>query len=138
MTTMTTNTPTHDPAAAADLHRILDTIAASHSRLEARDAALTLRTAVVEGRIDGGSYGIGADGCACVIGHLADALHVDVYAALLDWRGPEPEADALSPVERLVGVVGPGDRPETSPDLAALLAMLDDWLSAAEMEVQSC
>lgn len=135
---MTTNTPAIPTAAEAarDLHRILDQIAAEYGAWPARTAALELRTAVMEGRIDGTSYLMTPTGCACVIGHLSAALDVEPEAAVPAWvELRHLQDDQLSPVESLVSCVGPGEGPQSNRDLAALLGMIDDWLSGAEREV---
>lgn len=119
-------------AARIELHKILDGIATERGILVATDAALTLRTAAVEGRIDGSDYGI-HQGCSCVVGHLVNALGWH-YTKLLEWDqtalpGWSSNDHTCSPVEKLVAAVEPGDRPATSDAVRDLVRYIDDWLT---------
>jgi hypothetical protein len=60
-------------SARSELDHLLDAIAQERGVTVAHRAAVAVRRAIAEGRIDGPWYDDGP-GCGCVIGHLARAL----------------------------------------------------------------
>lgn len=124
-------------AAYTELHTILDAIATERGVLAAAGAALALRCAVEEGRIDGRLYRL-EDGCGCAVGHLCDALGLDAddvkwcRAVLPGWT-PGDGLHAYTPIEQAVISLRFGDTPATTPRLRALVACIDAWLTLHDM-----
>jgi len=123
--------------ARTDLHGLLDAIEREMGRDRARTAATAVRDAAEHGDIDGGKYY--ADDyedptCpVCVLGTLGRSFgmtdthipaHVPGYIALLSAEG------RMLTFERLILAVTPGETPATSPALAALVRLLDEWFAA--------
>jgi uncharacterized protein YjbI with pentapeptide repeats len=107
---------TKEQLLAADLSAIREHFL---SILEANpNEVAALRTALVEGKIDGSAYeGANAQGefCGCLVGTIANAKKVSH-----NDLGPNPS----SPAERWFFVIRQGDTPENSP----ISAITIDWL----------
>jgi len=82
-----------------------------------RDEAPYLRSAIVEGRIDGTCY---EGKCACLIGTIANAKHVNYTKLSLD-----PER----PAERWFLAIREGDTPDKSPIARITLEWVDEFLA---------
>jgi hypothetical protein len=77
-----------------------------------------IRGALVEGRVDGGTY---YGECACLIGTIATARGCDVYS--LGSLGPAPGR----PIERFFMGIDRGDTPQTSPIAEIVVEWIDEW-----------
>ena len=77
-----------------------------------------LRAALVEGRIDGGTY---YGECACLIGTIANARGCDVYR--LASLGPAPDR----PIEQLFMRINRGDTPQNNPTANLIVQWIDEW-----------
>jgi hypothetical protein len=81
-----------------------------------------LRAALVEGRIDGGTY---YGECACLIGTIANARGCDVYS--LGSLGPAPDR----PIEHLFMRISRGDTPQSNPIARLIMQWIDEWRACA-------
>jgi hypothetical protein len=77
-----------------------------------------VRAALVEGRIDGGTY---YGECACLIGTIANARGCDVYS--LGSLGPAPDR----PIEHLFMRISRGDTPQSNPIAKLIVQWIDEW-----------
>jgi len=77
-----------------------------------------IRAALVEGRIDGGTY---YGECACLIGTIANARGCDVYS--LGSLKPAPDR----PIEHLFMRLDRGDTPQTNPVAKLIVQWIDAW-----------
>ena len=78
-----------------------------------------LRTALIQGRIDGSTY---KGPCACLVGTLANVRQCDFKAI------PGLVPNSSRPAERFFLMVRPGDTPETSVSAKIALEWIDTWL----------
>jgi hypothetical protein len=78
-----------------------------------------LRKAIVEGRIDGSTYG---GDCACLCGTIANERKCTV-----DELG-NIKPDSSRPAERFFMGIKPGDTPETNPASKIALEWLDTFV----------
>jgi hypothetical protein len=81
-----------------------------------------LRAALIEGRIDGGTY---YGECTCLIGTIANARGCDVYS--LGSLGPAPDR----PIEHLFMRISRGDTPESNPTAKLIVQWIDEWCACA-------
>ena len=79
-----------------------------------------LRTALVEGRVDGSTY---EGECACLVGTLANVRQCK-YSAI---TGLSP--DSRRPAERFFLAINPGDTPENSVEVKLAVEWIDQWLA---------
>ena len=79
-----------------------------------------LRAAIVEGRIDGTTYG---GDCACLVGTIANVKGCE-YTALPNLRPASSRA-----AERFFLAIREGDTPETSQFSRRALEWVDQWLA---------
>ena len=79
-----------------------------------------LRTAVIEGRIEGSSY---TGECCCLVGTLANERHCE-YG---DIPGLAP--NSARPSERFFACINSGDTPETNQASRLVLEWIDQWLA---------
>jgi len=77
-----------------------------------------IRAALVEGRVEGGTY---YGECACLIGTIANARGCDVYS--LGRLGPAPSR----PIECFFLGIDRGDTPQTSPIAELVVEWIDEW-----------
>lgn len=82
-----------------------------------------IRAALVEGRVDGGSY---YGKCACLLGTIANARGCDVYS--LGSLGPAPDR----PIEHFFLGIDRGDTPQTSPIAELVVEWIDEWRARKE------
>jgi uncharacterized protein YjbI with pentapeptide repeats len=78
-----------------------------------------LRTAIVEGRIDGSVY---KGECACLVGTIANVRKCDVN----DLKG-NLEQNSSRPAERFFMGISKGDKPENNPVSKIVLEWLDQF-----------
>ena len=83
----------------------------------APDEVQAVRTALMEGRVDGGLY---AGECACLVGTIANTRGVPYQD--LDF-------DPFSPAERWFSPIQKGDTPETSQVSKIALEWVDEWIA---------
>ena len=102
----------------ADLSIIRDDIWAVLSSSPAEVAGL--RTAIVEGRINGSTY---EGECCCLVGTLANARHCK-YDEI-----PTLRPNGSRPAERFFYTIKPGDTPENSQFSKLALEWVDLWLA---------
>jgi Pentapeptide repeats (8 copies) len=77
-----------------------------------------IRAALVEGRVDGGTY---YGECACLIGTIANARGCDVYS--LESLGPAPSR----PIEHFFLRIDRRDTPQTNPIAKLIVHWIDEW-----------
>jgi hypothetical protein len=77
-----------------------------------------VRAALVEGRIEGGTY---YGECACLIGTIANARGCDVYS--LGALGPAPHR----PIEHFFMRISRGETPQTNPAAKLIVQWIDAW-----------
>ena len=80
-----------------------------------------LKSAVVEGRIDGSSY---TGSCCCFVGTVANLRGCN-YTEI-----PDLVPDSQRPTERWFLAIKPGDKPENSQVSAITLGWIDEWQKA--------
>lgn len=78
-----------------------------------------IRAALVEGRVDGGTY---YGECVCLIGTIANARGCDIYSLDVSLR-PAPDR----PIERLFMQINRGDTPKTSAIAKLVVQWIDEW-----------
>ena len=81
-----------------------------------------LRAEIVAGRINGSTYGSGAE-CSCLVGTIANAQGVRYDCV----PGLNPNADRHA--ERWFLGIRPGDTPENSQISAITMGWLDEWMA---------
>jgi len=84
-----------------------------------------IRAALVEGRIDGGTY---YGECACLIGTIGNARGCDVYS--LGSLRPAPDR----PIEHLFMRLDRGDTPQTNPVAKLIVQWIDAWRTRFQHE----
>ena len=85
---------------------------------------LALRTALVEGRVDGSVY---QGECACLVGTIANARHC-AYDKV-----PELSPDSSRPAERWFLGIAKGDTPAKSQVAAITVGWIDEYLKSREV-----
>ena len=81
---------------------------------------LTLRQALIDGKVDGSTY---SGDCACLVGTLAHARKVDENGI----AGLKPNSHR--PAERFFLGIKTGDTPDTNQFSKIALAWIDEWLA---------
>jgi len=106
--------------AKSDLFAIMDAVP---------DGYDTVRTAILEGRINGLNPRIGGSRSSCIKGHLADYKKVEAE----DLPGAARMALSLerSPLEVHILCVAPGQTPKNSAIVKNLLEWLEEWNNAS-------
>jgi carbonic anhydrase/acetyltransferase-like protein (isoleucine patch superfamily) len=104
-------TPHYKTVLLEKLHAILNAYPAE---------AAHVRRAVVEGRIDGRTYGMTDSNCGCLMAHIAKARGQASAMSL-------PEIDGGSALEIFVWPLRPGMTHENNAACAALLEWIDAW-----------
>ena len=79
-----------------------------------------LRTALIEGRIDGSTY---EGPCACLVGTIANLQQTE-YKAIANLQ-----PNASRPAERFFMCIARGDTPETNKVSKLVLGWIDEWLA---------
>lgn len=90
------------------------------------NAVNNVRTALVEGRIDGSCYGIGFDTtCGCVMAAIGRVYNIHPMEISRSFEAVA-EYGGISEVEELVWDIHEGDTPETNPVSALLVQWIDE------------
>jgi len=77
-----------------------------------------IRAALVEGRVDGGTY---YGECACLLGTIANARGCDIYS--LESLRPAPDR----PIEHFFLRINRGDRLRANPISRLIVQWIDEW-----------
>jgi hypothetical protein len=114
-----------------ELHAILDAIAAQMGQHVAQHAALTLRAALLAGRIDGGTFWRNAGDLpsGCIAGWLGFAIGRDVaFEDLPGWeKRDERGCVCQTPIERFSHALSREKRQGDCTRVGELADALDAW-----------
>ncbi len=102
--------------AKSDLFAIMDAVP---------DGYDVVRTAILEGRINGLNPRIGGSRCSCIKGHLAD--YKGVECENLPGAARMALSMERSPIEIYLLKFAPGQTPKNFPPAKELLEWLEEW-----------